>query len=195
MLRPISIALLLSLCASCAHQKELTVEQKDTPVSDTTLGVGDTFDVRVFGENDLSGTYKVAGEGSINFPLAGTITVVGLEPQAVAKKIAERLADGILRNPQVTVLVRDQISKKIFILGQVQKPGTYTYSPDMTAVEAITQAGGFTPIAARNDTTLTRIESGKKTTTKVPVEDIGSGKAKNVYLHPGDILAVPERLF
>jgi polysaccharide export outer membrane protein len=62
-------------------------------------------------------------------------------------------------------------------------------------VEAITVAGGFTPMAAKNDTTVTRSESGKKTIVKVPVADIGEGKAKNVYLRPGDIISVPERLF
>src|SRR5262249_19768172 len=98
-------------------------------------------------------------------------------------------------NPQVTVLVKDQTSKKVFILGQVAKPGTFPYTPSMNVVEAITVAGGFTPLAAKNDTTLTRSEDGKKTTVKIPVEDIGQGKAKNVYLRPGDILSVPERIF
>ena len=68
-------------------------------------------------------------------------------------------------------------------------------SPIFLAIVAITVAGGFTPLAAKNDTTLTRNEAGRKTTIKVPVEDIGSGKAGNVYLKPGDIISVPERLF
>jgi polysaccharide export outer membrane protein len=65
----------------------------------------------------------------------------------------------------------------------------------MSVVEAITVAGGFTPLAAKNDTTLTRSEQGKKTTVKIPVEAIGEGRARNVYLRPGDIISVPERLF
>jgi polysaccharide export outer membrane protein len=181
---------------ACGPSTTTVVEQPPAvPVADTTLGVGDTFDVRVFGENDLSGTYRVGAEGTITFPLAGVIKVEGLEPQLVAKRIAERLSEGILRNPQVTVLVKEQTSKKIMILGQVSKPGTFTYTPSMSVVEAITVAGGFTPIAAKNDTTITRSELGKKTTVKVPVADIGEGKAKNVYLRPGDIISVPERLF
>jgi polysaccharide export outer membrane protein len=165
------------------------------PTADMTLGVGDTFDVRVFGEPELSGTYRVGPEGTITFPLAGVISVAGLEPQALAKRIADRLADGILRSPQVTVLVKEQTSKKVYVLGQVSKPGTLTFTPSMTVVEAITAAGGFTPMAAKNDTTITRTEAGQKTTVKVPVEDIGTGKARNVYLQPGDIISVPERLF
>src|SRR4029079_17939358 len=115
--------------------------------------------------------------------------------QAAAKKIAERLSDGILRNPQVTVLVKDQMSKKVVVMGQVSKPGTLPYTPAMTILEAITSAGGFTQISAKNDTTITRTERGLKTTTKIPVADISEGKAKNVYVRPGDIISVPERIF
>ena len=164
-------------------------------IADTTLGVGDTFEVRVFGEADLSGAYRVGAGGSITFPLAGEIKVEGLDPQGAAKAIAARLADGILRNPQVSVLVKDQTSKKIVVMGQVNKPGTFSYAPSMTILEAITMAGGFTPISAKNDTSITRLDKTGKTTTKIPVADIGEGKAKNVYVRPGDIISVPERLF
>ena len=100
-----------------------------------------------------------------------------------------------MRDPQVTVLVKDQMSKKIYVLGQVGHPGTFNYTPSMNVVEAITVAGGFTALAAKNDTTVTRQEAGKKTTLRVPVADIGEGRARNVYLQPGDIISVPERLF
>ena len=74
-------------------------------------------------------------------------------------------------------------------------PGTYSYVPSMSVVEAITVAGGFTGLAAKNDTTITRSELGKKTIVRVPVADIGEGKAPNVYLRPGDIISIPERIF
>ncbi|HZS38113.1 MAG TPA: polysaccharide biosynthesis/export family protein [Polyangia bacterium] len=185
------------LAAGCGPVASTTVEQSPLmQVADSTLGIGDTFEVRVYGEPDLTGVYKVGAEGTINFPLAGSIKVDGLDPQQVSKVIAEKLSDGILRNPQVSVLVREQTSKKVYILGQVSKPGTFTYTPSMNVVEAITQAGGFTALAAKNDTTLTtRNESGQKVTLRVPVEDIGRGRAKNVFLRPGDIINVPERLF
>jgi polysaccharide export outer membrane protein len=189
------LVLLLLFALGCVPAMRTVVENPTVPVADTTLGVGDTFDVRVFGEADLSGTYRISAEGTINFPLAGVIKVEGLEPQQAAKRIEERLREGILRNPQVTVLVKEQTSKKIYIMGQVSRPGTFSYTPSMSVVEAITAAGGFTPLAAKNDTTVTRHEGGVKTITKVPVADIGEGKARNVYLKPGDIISVPERLF
>ena len=189
-------ALVLCAIAGCGASTRTVVEPPIIPPSvDTSLGVGDTFEVRVFGEPDLSGVYKVGSEGNINFPLLGVVHVAGLDSQGVSKLLADRLRQGLLRDPQVTVLIKEQTSKKVYILGQVGHPGTFNYTPSMSVVEAITIAGGFTPIAAKNDTTITRSEAGKKLTVRVPVADIGEGKAPNVYLRPGDIISVPERIF
>lgn len=185
----------LAACGPAASRTVIEPPVQNVTV-DTSLGVGDSFDVRVFGEADLSGTYKVGSEGNINFPLIGLVRVEGLDSQACAKLLADRLRQGkYLRDPQVTVLIKEQGSKKIYILGQVGHPGTFSYTPSMSVVEAITAAGGFTPLAAKNDTTITRSADGKKVTMRVPVADIGEGKATNVLLRPGDIISVPERLF
>ncbi len=189
------VLLVTALFAAACHDGKLATLDAPPPLADTALGVGDIFEVRVFGENDLSSIHRVGADGTITFPLAGVIHVEGLEPQAAATKIAERLADGILRNPQVSVLVSQQTSKKIVVMGQVNKPGTISYQPAMTILEAITLAGGFIPSSAKNDTTITRTENGKKSTVRVPVSSISEGRAKNVYVRPGDIISVPERIF
>src|SRR4051794_38941379 len=99
----------LLIIASCGPKAGVGPETTlRAPVADTSLGVGDTFEVRVYGEPDLSGTFRVGAEGTITFPLAGVIKVEGLDPQTIAKRIGERLGDGILRNPQITVLVKEQ---------------------------------------------------------------------------------------
>lgn len=190
-------AVALLICACGPSTKTAVVQDPGAvaPPADTTFGVGDTFEVRVFGENDLSGAYKVGGEGNIDFPLIGVVHVQGLDPQGVAKLLADKLRQGILRDPQVTVLAKEQLSKKIYIMGQVGRPGTLPYAPSMNVVEAITLAGGFTPLAAKNDTVVTRIDNGKKLILKVPAGDIGEGRARNFYLQPGDIISVPERIF
>jgi protein involved in polysaccharide export with SLBB domain len=191
-----ALVLLAALSSACVPKSRTVAEpQQLAPMVDTSLGVGDSFEVRVLGEPDLSGLYRVGSEGNITFPLVGDVHVDGLDAQAAARLIAAKLKQGMLRDPQVTVLVKDQTSKKIYVLGQVGKPGTFTYTPSMSVVEAITVAGGFTPLAAKNDTTLTRNEAGKKTTLRIPVADIGEGRARNVFLQPGDIISVPERLF
>ena len=192
------IIIACALLGACGPATSRTViEAPVVPLSvDTSLGVGDSFEVRVFGEADLTGVYRVGAEGNINFPLVGVVHVEGLDPQAAAKSIGDKLREGkFLRDPQVTVLIKEQTSKKIYILGQVGHPGTFTYTPSMSVVEAITVAGGFTGLAAKNDTTITRSQQGKKTIVRVPVADIGEGRASNVYLKPGDIISVPERIF
>lgn len=158
------------------------------------LGPGDVFEVRVYGEKELSGLYRVAPNGTIDFALAGTLEVSGKTPDEVAMDVRERLKNGYIRNPYVTVYVREYNSKKVFVLGQVQKPGTFTFQEKMTIVQAITLAGGFTSTANRGDTLVTRTVDGKETRYPVPVDQISVGLAPNFLLTPGDIIFVPESL-
>ncbi len=95
----------------------------------------------------------------------------------------------------MTVLIREYNSKKIFVFGEVQKPGTFPYEGDMSIIQAITLAGGFTKQGSRNGTNVTRLVNGKEQKIRVPVEDIGVGRERNFMLQPGDIIFVPESFF
>ncbi len=160
------------------------------------MGAGDLFDVRIFGEKDLTGAYRVASDGTIDFPLVGTISVEGLTATEVGDKLESLLADGeFLVNPQVSILVKEYNSKKVSVFGQVKKPGTFPYQDSMTVVEAISLAGGFTSMAKTANTTVIRGEDDAQRRYRVPVEDIGRGRAANFLLRPGDIVFVPERIF
>jgi polysaccharide export outer membrane protein len=158
---------------------------------DVTLGPTDVFEVRVYGEPDLSGTYRVDVDGTIDFPLIGRLRVAGQVPSDVATQITEKLAQGYLKNPQVSILVKEYNSKKITVLGQVQRPGTFPYLVRMSVVEALSLAGGFTSLAAGNHVIVRR--GGK--TFRVRAADIAEGKAPNFYLEPGDTVLVQERIF
>jgi len=161
----------------------------------STLGPGDVFQVKVYQEKDLSGVYRVSAAGKINFPLIGFVEVVGLTPSEVANKVAMLLEKDYLRNPQVDVFVTEYNSKKVYVFGQVKKPGTYKYEPEMTIIQAITLAEGFTPLASRNKTSVTRLVNGEEVRITLPVERIGEGVEKNFAILPGDIVFVPESLF
>jgi len=163
--------------------------------SDTTLGVGDVFSVQVFGEKDLSNKFQVSAKGTIDYPLVGSVKVVGLTPPQIAALLRKGLANGYVKDPSVSVFVDSYNSKKISVFGQVSKPGTFNYVDNMSIIEAITLAGGFTPIASKNKITVTRVTNGKSRRLTVPVEDIGEGRASNYLLRPGDIVFVPERIF
>lgn len=161
----------------------------------SSLGVNDVFEVRVFEEQELSGIFRVGPDGTVSYPLCGTVKVGGLDAPAVSSRLTECLKDGYLRNPQVSVFIKEYNSKKVFVLGQVQKPGTFTFEDRMSVVEAITRAGGFTRVAAKNQVVINRIVATKEQRLRIPVEDISLGLAPNFVLQPGDIVFVPESFF
>jgi polysaccharide export outer membrane protein len=160
-----------------------------------TLGPGDVFEVRVFQEPELSGVFQVGPQGDIIFPLCKRVVVMGLDPNGAAEKLRSCLGEGFMRNPQVSVLVKEYNSKKVFVFGEVQKPGTFPFEEKMSIVQAITVAGGFTRNAAQNSTSITRRVNGQEVKTKINVQDIALGKQPNVTLEPGDIIFVPESMF
>jgi protein involved in polysaccharide export with SLBB domain len=162
---------------------------------DDQVGVDDIFDVRVYGENDLSSTYRVASDGTIDFPLAGRLQVAGLRTGDIQKKLIERLREGYLKDPQVTVVMKEWNSRKVSVLGQVQKPGPVAYHPHMTIIDAIALAGGFTGIAAKNSVSLRREGGGKVESRVYRVADITEGRSSNIPILPGDVVVVEERLF
>lgn len=188
------LAFILSFGA-CSDPPPSDYPTQQAFVEDTTLGPGDIFEVRVFQQEEMTGSYSASSEGSISFPLIGTVAVSGKTPAQVEAEIRERLADGFLKNPQVSVLVKEYKSKKVSVFGQVRDPGTLGYSEGMTIIEAISQAGGFTAMARKNAVTVTRTVGGEKTTFTVPVESIGEGKAANFFMRPGDNVFVPERVW
>jgi polysaccharide export outer membrane protein len=163
---------------------------------DTTLGPGDVFEVRVFGQADLTGKYRVGTDGSIEFPFLGTIQAGGMESGELADAIAKGLKDGgYLRDPQVNLLVVETNSKRLSVLGAVVKPGTFPMVSGMTVIQAVSQAGGFTPLADKDGTVVTRTVDGKLERYRVPVGDITRGDLEDFPLRSGDIVFVPERVF
>lgn len=165
-------------------------------VEDTSLGAGDVFEVRVFGEPNLSGKFQVASDGSINFPLVGVVQVAGKESTAVATEISARLKDGgFLNDAQVSVLVEQSNSKRISVLGAVTKPGTLPIVPGMTVVQAVSQAGGFSNLASKDETVVTRRVNGTLKKYRIYVSEIARGNVSDFPLRAGDIVFVPERIF
>jgi protein involved in polysaccharide export with SLBB domain len=188
------VLVLLCSCASRQHQPAGAVEAV-AMAPEERLGIDDVFEVRVFAEPDLSNLYRIAADGTIDYPFAGRISVVGLRSGDVQELIANKLRDGYLKHPQVSVMVKEWNSRKVSVIGQVQKPGAVVYFPNMTVVDAIAGAGGFTPIAAKNSVTLRREVKGTVESRNCSVADISEGRAPNIVLRPGDILVVEERLF
>src|SRR5882672_2412132 len=168
--------LVLTLAACYGSPKKLSTGGAQGHPSEDRIGVDDVFDVRVYGEPDLTGSYRVANDGTIDFPLAGRLAVSGLRTGEIQTFLITKLRDeGYLKNPQITVTVKERNSQKITVFGQVSKPGQVGYYPNMTIVDAIASAGGFTGIAAKNSVNLRREVAGKIETHVYPVADITEG--------------------
>src|SRR5689334_9387723 len=121
-------------CATAPHP---TAPVSEASTSEDRVGIDDTFDVRVYGEADLTGTFRIATDGTVDYPLAGRIHVAGLRTGEIQQLLVGRLKDRYLKDPQVVVTIKDRNSQKISVLGQVARPGQVSYYPNMTIVDAI----------------------------------------------------------
>lgn len=161
--------------------------------SDTAVQAGDSIEIEVFGEKDLSGKFQISNTGTIDYPLVGRIHVGGMQPTEIATTLRTKLAAGYLKKPYVRVSVEDYLKRrKIYVWGQVEKSGTFNYINGMTLIEALTLAGGLTPLAASKDITLTRVENAEQRRYGVPMN---KGQSANYALQAGDVIFVPESVF
>jgi polysaccharide export outer membrane protein len=188
---------LLGLTAACWWKT--TPETPEPPprpfVPASTLGAGDVFEVKVYDEAELSGVYRVSSAGTISFPLVGQVVVDGLTSNDAASEIQRLLGEKYLRDPQVSIFIREHNSKKVSVFGEVTKPGTFKYEDGLSVIQAISMAGGFTKEASKDSTNVTRLVEGSEQKYPVPVEAIAQGKAKNFFLQPGDIVYVPRSIW
>ncbi len=171
---------------------------------DYTVGAQDVLTVTVYDQADLSGKFKVEADGAFTFPLVGRVPAAGQTLHTIEAELTKRLSDGYLKNPQVTVAVETYQSQRIFILGEVRAPGSYTLSGDMTLIEALSRAGSTTP-AASDQILIVRPAPGKatgptmpdlasdSTVLKINIRDLQEGDlTKNAALRDGDTIVVPK---
>ena len=191
----VTIVAMISLGWSCGDNPPVvypTVAPFDT--AQLVLGPGDKIELTIFhGSNETKTGYVIDSSGQMEVRYIGSVVAGGKQAREVQKEIQERLADGYLVNPVVSLTVLEINSLKCAVLGQVTKSGSVKFTPGMTIVEAIAQSGGFTPLARKNLVRVTRMVEGKKETYKVPVEMIAEGKRPNFPMAPGDEVFVPER--
>jgi len=150
---------------------------------DYVLGVGDKLQMTVFGEDDLSGEFQVSSTGSISLPLIGEVRVAGLTVSQVTSSIVSKLSEGYMKNPHVSLQVSTY--RPFFIVGEVMKPGSYTYVDGMTVINAVALAGGYTYRADKDDI---KLKHGGTQAHDEKAEE-------NSAVLPGDVISVPERFF
>jgi protein involved in polysaccharide export with SLBB domain len=166
------------------------------PSDKTTIGPGDVFFLQIVGEKELPQEFQVASDGSADLPYVHRLEVAGLEPQEIARVVRQLLIDKkILSDPVVIVQVREYRSRSVILLGQVVKPGSFPLTPGLTLLQAVSLAGGLTPIADGDKVTLTRRVGKGTMTVRVSVDAITEGDLQDIPLQAGDRVYVSERLF
>jgi polysaccharide biosynthesis/export protein len=162
------------------------------------IGPGDTLQVFVWRNPELSTTIPVRPDGKISTPLVEDMVAVGKTPSALARDVEKVLA-AYVRSPQVNIIVTQPVStfSQVKIIGQVLKPQSLPYREGMTVLDAVLAVGGLGPFASGNRAKVVRSVNGKPTEIKIKLDDlVNRGEMRhNIELKPGDVLVVPESLF
>ena len=152
----------------------------------------DVLTIDVWKEPEISRTVPVRRDGKISLPLLNDLQAAGLTPTQLGAEIVEKLRATIV-HPQVTVIVAQMGSLKIYILGQVNRGGAYPLVPDMTVMQALSIAGGFTPYANAKKIYVMRRERGADKIFAFNYKEVISGRKaeQNIHLQAGDTIVVP----
>lgn len=181
-----------------AGTKEPALVQTPTPTKAATgdpnyvIGAQDVLDVSVWKEPDFSRTVPVRPDGKISLPLLNDVQASGLTPSQLAAEVTKSL-NKFVTSPQVTIIVTQINSKRVYLLGEIARAGAYTMLPEMTVLQALSNAGGFSQYANSKKIYVLREENGKQQKFLFNYKDVISGRRteQNIKLKPGDTIVVP----
>jgi polysaccharide export outer membrane protein len=172
--------------------------QAPAVAADYLIGPGDSLQVFVWRNPDLTVTVPVRPDGKISTPLVEDMVAVGKTPSTLARDIEKALAEYV-KSPQVNVIVTlpASVFSQVKIIGQVVHPQSLAYRDGMTVLDAVLAVGGLGQFAAGNRAHLVRKVDGKEQDIRIKLEAlVNNGDMKqNLALHPGDVLVVPESRF
>lgn len=156
------------------------------------IGPQDIIDISVWKEPDFSRSVPVRPDGKISLPLLNDVQAAGLTPAQLGAQITTNLTKYVT-NPQVTVIVSQINSQRIYILGEVARAGAYSLIPEMNVLQALSNAGGLTAFANSKKIYILRQDSGKQQKIYFNYKDVVSGKVpdQNIALKAGDTIVVP----
>jgi len=178
--------------ASKAEGQAGTGTPANTPGEDYKIGPQDIVRIDVWKEPDITRTIPVRPDGKISLPLLNDVQAAGLSSMELAGAIRDGLKK-YLTNPQVTVTVTEINSRRVYVTGEVTRPGAMPLLPNMTALQALSSAGGFTQFAKLKGIYVLRTEGGKQVKHPFNYKEVIGGKhpEENISLEPGDVIVVP----
>ena len=153
---------------------------------------GDLLEVSVWKEDYLEREVSVQPDGMISFPLAGVLRAAGGDVTQLQEKVAQRLSR-FIPDAVVTVSIKEIRGNRIYVIGQVKRPGHFIMNPTVDVVQALALAGGTTPFAALNDIKILRRSGDQLTAIKFRYGDVEKGRnlQQNIILQSGDVIIVP----
>jgi len=154
------------------------------------IGPQDVLRIDVWKETEISRSVPVRPDGKISLPLLNDVQAAGLTAMELASVITEGLKK-FINSPQVTVTVAEINSRRIYVTGEVARPGAYPLLPAMTALQALTSAGGFTQFSNTKKIYVLRNEGGKQAKHPFNYKAVLDGKQEDIPLQPGDTIVVP----
>jgi polysaccharide biosynthesis/export protein len=186
-----------------ANDKQQPVESAPADSNTTTvkaatqdpnyiIGAQDVLDISVWKEPEVSRVVPVRPDGKISLPLLNDVLAAGLTPSQLAAQITVSLKKYVT-SPQVTVIVTTINSQRIYIIGEVTRPGAFPMLPGMNVLQGLSSAGGFTQFAKTRSIYVLRMENGKQQKYPVNYKDVVSGKHpdQDISLKAGDTIVVP----
>lgn len=180
------VACVLGMTAGCSSNPPLLTASDQSALDDGyRIDAGDKLRITVYNEVNLTGEYNISTSGGIAFPLIGIVPVKGQTIEAASEGIRQRLSQGFVNDPKVSIEVLNY--RPYYILGEVSKPGEYPYVNGRTIEQAIATAGGFTYRANHKTVFLRRNQVEGERTVKL--------RQKPIQVLPGDTIRVGERYF
>ena len=163
-----------------------------TPPPGYLIGPGDVLIINVWHEPDVSGSIPVRPDGKVSVPLLADVQAAGLMPTVLAESIREKLSK-FVTNPQVTVTVSVINSQHFFIVGEVSHTGSFPLGQNMTILQAIANAGSFSPYANLSKIYVLRQANGIQTKIPFDYKQVVKGNKidQNIQLQTGDTIVVP----
>ncbi len=183
---------LLAVLVSAGFSNILYAQDEGRPRRPYTVLPGDVLQISVWKEPELQMEVLVRPDSAFSFPLAGDISTDGLSVVELQAELTKRLSRYI-SSPVVTVSVKDVLGNKVYVIGQVNKPGEFVVNPQVDVMQALSMAGGLTPFAATNDIKILRRTGSRQIALSFKYNDVLKGRRleQNVMLQAGDIVVVP----
>jgi protein involved in polysaccharide export with SLBB domain len=173
---------ILALASACSSAPSAPGAQQ--AITTDRLRPGDTVTISVFGQQDMTGDQTIDNHGEVSVLLAGRTKIADMTPAEAEAALTRKLGNGVIVNPSVSIVVAKHLP--VYVVGEVTKPGSYDWSDDLRAINAVALAGGFTYRAEKGGLRVIRFDDASKTET--PVD-------QSTTIGPGDTVIVPERWF